>query len=182
MRAKVRLRETEESDLADVLQIHARAFGQQDEAELVSALLADPSAQPALSLIALSDTRPVGHILFSTARLTEPENGHPLVILAPLAVVPEAQGRGIGGELIATAERHLTQTGVSLVFVLGYPQYYSRHEFEPAAKYGLLAPYPIAPEHTDAWMVRALRPGLLGAVQGTVMCAEALNKPEYWCE
>jgi len=177
-----RIRETGESDLTDVLHIHASAFGQQEEAELVSALLADPSAQPALSLIALTDAGPVGHILFSAARLTESEIPYPFLIMAPLAVVPEAQGRGIGGELIATAVRHLTKAGVALVFVLGYPQYYSRHQFEPAAKFGLAAPYPIAPEHTDAWMVRALRPGVLGSVRGTVMCADALNKPEYWCE
>ncbi len=182
MRIKLRIRETEEFDLADVLHIHARAFGQDDEADLVSALLADPSAQPALSLIAFTDAEAVGHILFSAVRLTEPEIRHPLVILAPLAVVPEAQGRGIGGALIAAGVRHLTKAGVDLVLVLGYPQYYSRHGFEPAGKFGLAAPYPIADENADAWMVRALRPGVLGAVHGTIICADALNRPEYWRE
>jgi hypothetical protein len=30
--------------------------------------------------------------------------------------------------------------------------------------------------------VRELRQGALGSVQGTVVCADAMNKPEYWRE
>jgi putative acetyltransferase len=31
-------------------------------------------------------------------------------------------------------------------------------------------------------MVQALRPGLIGSVSGRVLCADAMNKPEYWRE
>jgi predicted N-acetyltransferase YhbS len=46
--------------------------------------------------------------------------------------------------------------------------------------YGLLPPYPVTPE--EAWMVRALRPELLGALQGKVVCADAMSDPKYWRE
>jgi len=45
---------------------------------------------------------------------------------------------------------------------------------------GFAPPHPVPEKYADAWMVRALRPGLIGVVNGTVTCADALNKPEYW--
>jgi putative acetyltransferase len=69
-----------------------------------------------------------------------------------------------------------------LVFVLGHPDYYPRHGFEPAGPQGLDAPYPIPAAHEDAWMVLALRPGVIGKLRGRVVCADALDKPEYWRE
>lgn len=179
---KLRIRKTEESDLADVYRIHTLAFGHAVEGHLVKAILDDPSARPVLSLMAVSGNRPAGHILFSAARLTPSESPHSLAILAPLAVVPGAQRRGIGGELIAAGVRDLSEAGVDLVFVLGYPEYYSRHGFEPAGQFGLDAPYPIPVEHSDAWMVRTLRSGIKGSVRGKIVCADSLNKPEYWRE
>lgn len=179
---KVRIRKTEESDLADVYRIHTLAFGHAVEAHLVEAILDDPSARPVLSLMAVGGGQPAGHILFSSARLTPSQSPNAIALLAPLAVVPGAQRRGIGGELIAAGARDLTEAGVDLVFVLGYPGYYARHGFEPAGQFGLDAPYPIPVEHSDAWMVRALRSGIKGSVRGKVLCADSLNKPEYWRE
>ena len=103
-------------------------------------------------------------------------------LLAPLSVVPDTQGKGVGGLLISEGLNHLRKSGTDLVFVLGHPDYYPRHGFETAATYGLNAPYPIAEEHTEAWMVQALRPGLLGTCTGTLTCADAIDKPEYWQE
>jgi putative acetyltransferase len=78
--------------------------------------------------------------------------------------------------------RHLTKTGVDLVFVLGHPEYYPRYGFKPAGHLGFEAPYPIPDEHADAWMVQALRPGVIGSVSGKVRCADELNMPEHWRE
>ena len=69
---------------------------------------------------------------------------------------------------------------MQLVFVLGHPDYYPRSGFTPAGVHGLDAPYPILPEHAAAWMVQALRPGLLDSVTGTVRCSDVLNDPRYW--
>ncbi|MDJ0722520.1 MAG: N-acetyltransferase [Desulfobacterales bacterium] len=169
------------TDLDAVLCVHRDAFGSQEESSLVEALLSDASAQPCLSLLALRQARAVGHILFSRATV----GGAPELsasILAPLAVVPEAQKQGIGGELIRQGLQLLSKSGVDLVFVLGYPAYYPRHGFRPAEALGFKAPYPIAPENSDAWMVQALRPGVIGAYSGVVVCADALDHPAYWAE
>ena len=176
------IRETSDSDLNDVLAVEREAFGYDKEAELVRDLLADPSAKPSVSLPAFLDEQAVGHILFSAARLVGAANKVSISILAPLAIVPDAQKQGIGGKLIERGLSILAKSAVDLVFVLGHPDYYPRHGFHPAGKVGLEAPYPIPDEHADAWMVQALRPGLIGSIHGTVVCCDALNRPEHWRE
>ncbi|MGQ4650530.1 GNAT family N-acetyltransferase [Lyngbya aestuarii] len=174
------IREALKSDLDDVLSVERAAFGHEQEADLVRELLEDPSANPLVSLLAFKDDRAVGHILFTTARLTNNQNTASLAILAPLAVVPEAQKQGIGGKLIERGLQLLSTSGVDLVFVLGHPEYYRRHGFKPAASLGFETPYPIPEKQVDAWMVQALRPDIIGSVRGKIICADALNKPEYW--
>jgi putative acetyltransferase len=71
---------------------------------------------------------------------------------------------------------------VDLVFVLGHPAYYPRFGFSPAGARGLDAPYPIPQKNAEAWMVRELRPGVIGDCSGRVICADALADPEYWRE
>ena len=178
------IRETRADELAEVLRVEREAFGQEEEAELVVGLLADPSAEPRLSLVAIDGERTVGHVLFTRATLEAegPESDLELSILAPLAVAPEAQGKGVGGRLVEHGHGLLRQRGVDLVFVLGHPGYYPRFGFEPALPHGLEATYPILDAQSDAWMVLALRQGALEGVGGRVICADALNHPEMWLE
>ena len=178
----MKIREATDSDLDAVLLVEREAFGGPDEAELTRALLGDPTAEPRLSLLAFEDDRPVGHVLFTAAHVDGSPDAGPVAILAPLAVVPEMQRRGVGGALISEGLRRLAKAGTTLVFVLGHPEYYPRHGFMPAAPHGLDAPYPIPREVADAWMVQELVPGSLGEAQGTVVCAETMDRPEYWSE
>jgi putative acetyltransferase len=174
------VREATAVDKAAVLEVHARAFGQDDERLLVDALLADPSAEPHLSLLAEDRGRVVGHALFTSVRLVGLDDPPAASILAPLAVIPSAQGSGIGRQLIERGCELLAQRGVKLVFVLGDPGYYSKRGFAPALLHGLHAPYEIHPE--DAWMVRALDCATLGSAEGRVSCADALAPQKYWRE
>ena len=176
------IRQASNSDLNDVLNVERQAFGQDDEAQLVQDLLNDPTAKPTLSLLAFKEDQPVGHILFTAARLSESSHYPSISILAPLAIVPHAQKQGIGGRLIEKGLHLLSELAVDLVFVLGHPSYYPRYGFKPALPLGLEAPYPIPNEHADAWMVHPLRPNIIGAVQGKVICSDTLSKPELWRE
>lgn len=178
----MKIRKATEADLRMVLSVEKEAFGYDKEAHLVNDLLLDPSAQPFYSLLAFSDDRPVGHILFTAARLEGASSGASISLLAPLAVIPEFQKQGVGGILIKQGLQHLTNAGVDLVFVLGHPGYYPRYGFAPAAVRGFAAPFPIPEEHANAWMVQELRSGVIGSVSGTVRCADMLDKPEHWRE
>lgn len=176
------IEEASDLHLEEVLCVERTAFGNEEEVELVRDLLRDPTALPRLSLLAFEGERAVGHVLFTSARLEQAPDAVSIALLAPLAVVPEFQNQGVGGKLIERGIQMLTESGVDLVFVLGHPGYYPRYGFEPAGRLGFAATYPIPDEHADAWMVQALRPGVIGTARGTVVCADALKKPEYWRE
>ncbi len=175
------IREATSKELDSVLTVEREAFGEEDEAELVKNLLNDPSAKPLLSLLAFEGDEPIGHILFTTARLdSDPEAKTSL--LAPLAVIPKYQKIGVGAALIKEGLRILQESGFELVFVLGHPSYYPRCGFKPAGVQGLDAPYPIPDKDADAWMVQPLQAGAVEKYSGKLLCADALNKPEYWRE
>ena len=37
-------------------------------------------------------------------------------------------------------------------------------------------------KNADAWMVRSLRPEVIGTFSGKVICADKMNNPKYWRE
>ena len=116
-RKKVHVRETDDSDLNDILDVETQAFGYDKEAELVRQLLSDETAAPVVSLLAMHENEAVGHILFTKATI-EGTAPTPLVyILAPLAVKPDFQKQGIGGILIREGLRKLKEIGVEMVMV-----------------------------------------------------------------
>jgi putative acetyltransferase len=176
------IRDTAKEDLDDVLEIERLAFDGNEEASLVADLLQDPTADPVVSLLAFIGNEPVGHILFSRVYFEDSQESPMMHILAPLAVKPDWQGRGVGGKLIKAGISKLKEIGSSLLFVLGYPDYYSKHGFIPdAAKMGYETPYPLLEHQYDAWMVQSLTsepPKYMGRIR----CAKMLDKPEYWTE
>jgi len=174
------VRKATPDDRAALLGVHQLAFGQDEESELVESLLADPSAQPVLSLVADHGGTLVGHALFTRLSLLGPEQPPAASILAPLAVVPTAQRSGVGRSLIEAGCEQLAERGVQLLFVLGDPRYYTKQGFTPALPHGLLAPYTIEPQ--AAWMVRALGGHSLGNTRAQVRCADALAREKYWRE
>ncbi|WP_035245625.1 GNAT family N-acetyltransferase [Desulfogranum mediterraneum] len=168
-----------------VATIHQQAFGPEMgavTAELVRVMLEDPTAMPMCSLVAVEGGQLTGHVLFTRATIGEAPGEVSARILAPLAVLPEVQHRGVGGKLIRAGLRCLRASGVELVFVLGHPGYYPRYGFRPAGVLGYQAPYPIPEEHAAAWMVQELTQGVIGRVRGQVHCCATLDQPEHWRE
>lgn len=179
----MRIRHTNQTDLAAVCDVHREAFGRAEGpeiAKLFRELSRDETAAPVLSLAAAIDGRIVGHVLFTAARVHGSEQAVVARIMAPLAVLPEHQGAGVGERLVRDGLKQLAGAGVELVFVLGHPDYYPKFGFRPARAFGLEAPHPIRAGHDDAWMVQELTPGVLGRVRGTIQCAEALDEPRHW--
>ena len=181
------IRKARETDLEDVCRIaraaFSAAFGDSEGdmvAELIENILNDRTALPRLSLVAIQQGVLVGHILFSKAIIEGASSTLSASLLTPLGVVPKAQSTGIGSRLIDEGLRHLRQTGVEIVFVLGHPEYYPRHGFVPALPLGLEAPYPIPKKYAEAWMVQALHQNILDDLSGKVRCCDALDQGRYW--
>lgn len=91
--------------------------------------------------------------------------------LAPVAVEPSRQGRGIGAALITAGLKGCAEQGFDFAVVLGEPGYYRRFGFEPAARWGLDSIY----QAGDAFMAAALRPGGLDGQSGLVRYSGAFD-------
>lgn len=128
------------------------AFEQVDEAKLVDRLREDAALYSAS--VAISDERVIAYAALSEARLNEDR----VLVLAPVAVVPEHQGIGVG----RLVTRHVLAKGGELpVSVLGDPSYYSRFGFSPADEYGIEAPFAVVPGALQVLNAEGLRAGVL---------------------
>lgn len=138
-------------DVARVRDLNTQAFGQPAEARLVDALRL--KCAEALSLVAEEDAV-VGHILFTPVTIDHPE--YPLIGmgLAPMAVHPDRQRRGIGTQLVTRGLEMLRERACPFVVVVGHPEYYPRFGFEPASRRGLASQWAGIPD--EAFMVLVL--------------------------
>lgn len=176
---------TEKMSNTDIMNVHKQAFGKEKGeviSRLVGDLLKDESAKPIYSFASVENGKMVGHILFSRVTIRGASEGFTAQILAPLAVLPDYQNRGIGSLLMREGLVELREAGEHLVFVLGHPDYYPRCGFTPAGRLGFEAPYSIPEEHSGAWMVQELSSGIIGNERGKVQCADSLSRPEHWRE
>jgi putative acetyltransferase len=145
------------SDYATIAALHVRAFGQRSFEAIVVALHRQRAAfDPQLSLVAEQNGRIVGHVLFSprTIRLMGQEMR--AVNLAPIAVEPAEQGRGIGGALIREGHRVAQEQGYALSFLLGHETYYPNFGYQTHA-YGI-ASLEIAVENLPRTPITARNP------------------------
>lgn len=126
MRA-VSIRKATPADRTEIRAVEEEAFGQGAEAALVEALVIAGDA--VLELVAASEGKIVGHILFSRLHVVEGDRRFEAVALAPLAVAPDFQRSGIGAMLVREAHARLERAGERLSIVLGDPAYYGRHGY-----------------------------------------------------
>lgn len=142
-------------DRSAVRAVHAAAFPTGDEAALVDALRNDPGYVPDLSLLARVDGAVVGHVLFSEVGVSGPASA---LTLAPVAVAPDHQGRGIGSQLVRAGLDRARDLGYDLVFLHGSPRFYVRFGFEPAVPAGFENPFDLP---DPDFQVCELTPGAL---------------------
>ncbi len=151
LRVTVRVERSE--DHRAVHALNERAFGRPNEADLVDCLRRSNAFVPGLSLVAEDlEGRVVGHLMLSYVVLA----GGPalrVLSLAPMAVEPEVQGRGVGSRLVLAAIDAAETREEPLIVLLGHPWFYPRFGFEPASRSGIEPPHPVPDQ---AFMVRRL--------------------------
>ena len=157
----MRVREEEKRDRDSMHALNVAAFETPAEASLVDALRG--RARPVLSLVAEEAAGIVGHVMFSPVSLTGQADRR-IMGLAPMAVAPEHQRKGIGSALVRAGLERCRDLGFGAVVVLGHPSFYPRFGFQPAARFGVACEYD-AP--TEAFMLIELVPGYMRGVAGT---------------
>ena len=141
--------------------VNEAAFGGSEEADLIDKLRGD---QALISLVAECALGIVGHILFGRMWIRTPSRLMPTVALAPVAVLPEHQRKGIGQRLIVHGLELLRNQGERIVIVVGHPDYYPRFGFSSARARPLESPFP-----REAFMALELLEGTLEGVHGAVI-------------
>lgn len=143
----IEIRKEEPQDRDAVHRLNLAAFDNGPEAALVDRLR---SACPDyLAFVAVEDGAVVGHILFTPAAVDGCSAAG--MGLAPMAVLPSHQRKGIGSRLVRHGLDCLRQAGCPFVIVLGHPEYYPRFGFELASNYKLRSQWEGVPD--EAFMV-----------------------------
>ncbi|KUY30018.1 GNAT family N-acetyltransferase [Elizabethkingia ursingii] len=169
-------RQENKNDYAAVFNLIQRAFEKEEmsdhsEQYLVERLRNSEAFIPELSIVAEINQNIAGHILLTRIKVINNKNEEFYSLaLAPVSVLPEYQGKGIGGKLIETAHKKAKELGFGSVILLGHENYYPRFGYEIAKKYGIKLPLEVPDENC---MAIELIKGALEGVEGTVVYPKA---------
>jgi len=157
------IRPEKPEDIESIRNINRQAFGQENESKLVDKLR--DRGVLTISLVAVQDGEVVGHSAFSPVVVESETSGFTAIALAPMAVLPAHQQKGIGSQLVRAGLEECRRLGHEIVFLVGHPDYYPRFGFVPAKPKGVDCEFEV-PE--EAWMILELREGALAGRRGVV--------------
>lgn len=141
------IREENINDYEQVYNVIKTAFEKAEhndgnEQDLVIALRKSNSFIPELALVAVYENKIIGYVLFTKIKIGDSTE----LALAPLAVLPEYQRKGVGMRLITEGHRIAKQLNYNYSVVLGSNKYYSKSGYIPASKYNIKAPFDVEDE------------------------------------
>lgn len=133
------IRSETDADQQAIRKVNQAAFAGDAEANLVNALRDGGFAT--LSLVAEVNGEITGHILFSHVTIKTQAGTVEALSLAPMAVVPRRQRRGLGTKLVDVGLQRCREHGHGIVVVLGHPGFYPRFGFSAELARQLSSPF-----------------------------------------
>ena len=154
--------ETQE-DETPIHYVNQEAFGRNQEADLVNKLR--KRGVLTVSLVAVQKTAVVGHIAFSPVEITSEKSSFEALTLAPVAILPAHQNKGIGSQLVIAGLDECRRLGHEIIVLAGHPNYYPRFGFVRGSTKGIECEFRVPDE---AWMIAELKQGALAGRRGKV--------------
>jgi putative acetyltransferase len=170
---EIEIRESLSGDVGSIERLYPTAFPDEDLLPVVRDLLKEGPA--VLSLVATVDGTLAGHVMFTACGLA----GQPgtVSLLAPLAVAPAHQRRGIGSALVRAGLQRVKDNGALKACVLDDPAYYGRLGFEPEAD--ITPPYDLPEAWHEAWQSLGLTE-TAQPVRGRLVVPRPWHQPALW--
>jgi len=137
------------------------------EADYLNGLREKDTFIPELSLVAALDGKLAGQVVLYKTDITTPDRIITELVLSPICVHPDYFRRGIARAMIEEALQIALRLGYTAVFLCGEPEIYRKLGFTPSYEFGI---YHITDktQHAGWCMVRALVPGALDGIMGTI--------------
>jgi len=157
----VLIRHEKPEDIPLIHSVIEQTFKRDAEARLADKLRR--SCADCLSLVADDNGSIVGHIMFTPVRIENHKTVQGMG-LAPMAVIPSKQRRGIGKLLVKTGLKILQEKGCPFVIVLGHPEYYPRFDFQPASRLTIKSQWDDVPD--EAFMILVMDDKVMQNVSG----------------
>ncbi len=166
----IEIRQEKPEDLNPVFKLLDTAFkndklSDHNEQFLVERLRKSNSFIPDLSLVAVVNDKIVGYILLTKVLIKNNQNQFESLALAPVAVLPEYQNRGIGSRLITKSHDIAKAQGFNSIVLLGHEKYYPKFGYVQASKFNITFPFEAPKENC---MVKELVVNALVGITGVV--------------
>lgn len=174
----MKIRQENKNDYKEVFHLIEEAFRKVEftdhkEQFLVERLRNSDAFIPELSLVAEIDSKIVGHILLTKLKIRDKSKEFNSLALAPVSVLPQFQGKGIGGKLILEAHKTAKELGYMSIILLGHENYYPKFGYKQADKFGIELPFEVPKENCMA--IELIENGLNG-VRGIVEYPKEFNE------
>ena len=129
------------ADRPAIDEVVAAAFSEPVDGPVVEMMrVLDRTGATRADLVALDSDTIVGHVRLSRCWIDARDRLVPALVLSPLAVAPDRQGRGLGTRLVAAALREAEAHEAPAVFLEGSPDYYGARGFSRASDHGFERP------------------------------------------
>lgn len=153
--------------IANLIQAAFQDMEHSDHTEhlLVERLRKSSAYVPELALVASLAEEIVGYILLSKITIVAENKQHGSLALAPVAVLPMHQRKGIGGMLIQRAHEAAQRLGHQSVILIGHEAYYPKFGYQRCSEFNITLPFPAPAENC---MAIELVPDGLSGVLGMV--------------
>lgn len=167
MNFKIRL--TQPKDYCETEKVTREAFWNQyepgcNEHYLLRVLRSSEKAIPELDFVATDGEKIIANAV-CVKGIIKGDNGqdYKVATLGPIGVLPEYQGKGVGGQLIEKICLTAKEMKLNAIVLFGDPEYYSKHGFIPAENFKIRTADNM---YATAHQIRELQDGILSEMRG----------------